>query len=67
MNSELAWRKSSYSSSAGGECVEIATAPAATLVHIRDSKNKPGPHLTLAPTTWAAFVRYAADVAPVRR
>ncbi|SHM32188.1 DUF397 domain-containing protein [Streptomyces yunnanensis] len=64
MNSELVWRKSSYSGSAGGECVEAATSPATAHVLIRDSKDKPGPHLTLTPSTWAAFVRYAAS-APV--
>ncbi|MFG2878084.1 DUF397 domain-containing protein [Streptomyces sp. NPDC048337] len=48
------WRKSSYSGSQGGECVEVATHPAA--VHVRDSKVTDGPVLTVAPTTWAAFV-----------
>ncbi|MEK2477544.1 MULTISPECIES: DUF397 domain-containing protein [Streptomyces] len=65
MNSELVWRKSSHSSSSGGECVEVATSPATAHVLIRDSKDKPGPHLTLTPAAWAAFVRYAAS-APVR-
>jgi hypothetical protein len=55
---ELAWFKSSYSSSGDGDCVEIATSPEA--VHIRDSKNKQGPQLTLSPTTWAAFLTHAA-------
>ncbi|GAA2690082.1 DUF397 domain-containing protein [Streptomyces lunalinharesii] len=67
MNSEAVWRKSSYSGSAGGECVEVAATAATTQIHIRDSKEAAGPHLTLTPTTWAAFLRYAADVAPVRR
>ncbi|WP_079429906.1 DUF397 domain-containing protein [Streptomyces katrae] len=48
------WRKSSYSGDAGGACVEVAAHPAA--VHIRDSKVTDGPVLTVAPTTWAAFV-----------
>lgn len=51
------WRKSSYSSAEGGECVEMATCPHA--IHLRDSKNPTGPHLTLSPTTWSAFLRHA--------
>ena len=49
-----AWRKSTYSSNEGGNCVEVATHPSA--VHIRDSKNPVGPVLTVAPASWAAFV-----------
>ncbi|WP_406477558.1 DUF397 domain-containing protein [Streptomyces platensis] len=52
------WAKSSYSSDEGGECVEVATAPGTVL--IRDSKNPDGPRLTIAPTTWAAFLPYAS-------
>ncbi|MBM7055274.1 DUF397 domain-containing protein [Streptomyces durocortorensis] len=50
----LHWFKSSYSSDQGGNCVEIATHPAA--VHIRDSKVTDGPVLTVEPATWSAFV-----------
>ncbi|NGO48665.1 DUF397 domain-containing protein [Streptomyces ureilyticus] len=57
--SELAWFKSSYSSSSEGDsCVEIATCPAT--VHVRDSKNTGGPQLALAPEAWADFVTYAS-------
>ena len=56
--SELVWFKSSYSSGTdGNSCVEIAVAP--RTIHIRDSKNLDGPRLTVAPTTWAAFVSQA--------
>ncbi|MDO0935478.1 DUF397 domain-containing protein [Streptomyces sp. DG2A-72] len=48
------WRKSTYSSGEGGECLEVATCP--HTIHIRDSKNPTGPHLTLSPTTWSAFL-----------
>ncbi|MFI8103646.1 DUF397 domain-containing protein [Streptomyces sp. NPDC086023] len=54
----LDWRTSTYSSSEGGDCVEVATCPQA--VHVRDSKNRSGGSLALAPTAWAAFVRHAA-------
>ncbi|ALO96347.1 DUF397 domain-containing protein [Streptomyces olivaceoviridis] len=50
----LAWFKSSYSSSEGGNCLEVATTP--TTIHIRDSKNTPGPTLTLSPVTWTRFL-----------
>ena len=45
--SDLAWFKSSYSSSASGDCVEVATCP--DTVHVRDSKDKQGPQLALTP------------------
>ncbi|WP_330291324.1 DUF397 domain-containing protein [Streptomyces sp. NBC_00576] len=53
----LAWRKSSYSSGSQGDCVEVATCPGT--IHIRDSKDKEGPQLTLSPTIWAGFIAYA--------
>ncbi|MEV1061560.1 DUF397 domain-containing protein [Streptomyces sp. NPDC050263] len=57
--SELAWFKSSYSSSGdGNDCIEIATTPCT--VHVRDSKNIGGPQLSLAPEAWADFVTYAS-------
>ncbi|MFF3376075.1 DUF397 domain-containing protein [Streptomyces sp. NPDC002680] len=49
------WRKSSHSGGEGGECLEIATCPHA--IHIRDSKNPTGPHLTLSPAAWSGFIR----------
>ncbi|WP_225096935.1 DUF397 domain-containing protein [Streptomyces sp. CoH27] len=52
----LNWRKSTYSTSGDGDCVEIATCP--TTIHIRDSKAKTGPRLTLSPTAWSAFVTH---------
>ncbi|MGW0862927.1 DUF397 domain-containing protein [Streptomyces koelreuteriae] len=55
---ELTWFKSSYSSSGSGDCLEVATRPES--IHIRDSKNKQGPQLTLSPTTWTAFLTHAA-------
>jgi uncharacterized protein DUF397 len=58
--SDLAWFKSSYSSSSEGDsCVEIAAAP--HTIHVRDSKHTDGPRLTLIPQAWAAFVTYASE------
>ncbi|UYQ62468.1 DUF397 domain-containing protein [Streptomyces peucetius] len=56
--SALDWFKSSYSSNDGPECVEVAVAPGA--LHVRDSKNVPGPELGFTPTAWADFVTYAS-------
>ncbi|MFK0279722.1 DUF397 domain-containing protein [Streptomyces sp. NPDC090499] len=53
----LSWHKSSYSSSAFGDCVEVAPCP--TTIHIRDSKNRRGPHLALSPAAWADFLTHA--------
>ncbi|MFJ3092008.1 DUF397 domain-containing protein [Streptomyces hydrogenans] len=54
---ELDWFKSSYSNGGNGEtCVEVATTPGT--VHVRDSKNTPGPRLAFGPAAWAGFVAY---------
>ena len=53
----LSWHKSSHSSGGDGDCVEVATCP--ETVHVRDSKDKEGPHLALSPAAWADFVAYA--------
>ena len=48
------WRKSSYSGSNGGACVEVAdNLPG--IVAVRDSKDPNGPALTFAPADWLAF------------
>ncbi|WP_318215301.1 DUF397 domain-containing protein [Streptomyces sp. SCL15-6] len=54
----LVWVKSSYSGAEGGQCVEFATAPAK--VHVRDSKDTTRGALSVEPTAWAAFVKFAA-------
>jgi hypothetical protein len=53
------WHKSSYSSSSGGDCVEVADLT--PRIAVRDSKVPVGPHLTVSPTAWAAFVDGVAD------
>ncbi len=63
------WRKSSYSSDQGGECIEIAetlcTTPlnSPTTLSIRDSKTPAGPILTLAPAAFTTFVNWTATTA----
>ncbi|MFI7242702.1 DUF397 domain-containing protein [Streptomyces qinglanensis] len=54
----LPWFKSSYSGSDGGNCVEVAQAPAT--VYVRDSKDRRGPVLSVPPAQWAAFVQRLA-------
>lgn len=49
------WRKSSYSSGNGGNCVEVA-AGGAGVVAVRDSKDPDGPALTFSPADWSAFI-----------
>jgi hypothetical protein len=54
---ESNWRKSSYSSDQGGNCVEVAELPTAT-VAVRDSKTPAGPILTLRPAAFTAFLSW---------
>ena len=51
----LVWRKSSYSSNNGGNCVEVASGLLG-VVPVRDSKVPAGPALMLTPAAWATFV-----------
>ena len=51
---EAEFRKSSFSGSSGGECVEIAHG--AATFGIRDSKNVSGPVLTLDESRGVAFL-----------
>jgi hypothetical protein len=48
---DLAWKKSSYSSATGGNCVEVAALPDGGRA-IRDSKNPNGEMLVLTPAQW---------------
>ncbi|MFD8537723.1 DUF397 domain-containing protein [Streptomyces rubrogriseus] len=57
--SGLAWFKSSYSGTEGGDCVEVAAGTA--VVHVRDSKAAAGPVFTVSPQAWAGFVGLAAS------
>jgi hypothetical protein len=54
------WRKSSYSSANGGNCVEVArNLPG--VVAVRDSKDPDGPALTFSPAQWQAFTAAVRD------
>ena len=49
------WRKSSYSGSNGGDCVEVADKLPEAVVAVRDSKDPHGPNLTFSRDEWRAF------------
>lgn len=49
------WRKSSYSSGNGGQCVEVA-ANLPGIIAVRDSKDPGGPALAFTPAAWQAFL-----------
>ncbi|MFJ4975175.1 DUF397 domain-containing protein [Streptomyces coeruleorubidus] len=53
------WRKSSYSGSSGGECVEVADLGTPG-VGVRDSKKPEAGILTVSPEAYAAFVAHVA-------
>ncbi|MFF4908571.1 DUF397 domain-containing protein [Streptomyces sp. NPDC001260] len=56
---DLHWFKSSYSDSGEpGDCVEVAVTPAT--IHIRDSKIPQAARLTVARTTWTAFLTHVS-------
>lgn len=49
------WRKSTYSTGQGGECVEVAQS---ATIHVRDTKDHAtGPVLRLSPAAWTRFTR----------
>jgi Domain of unknown function (DUF397) len=47
------WRKSSYSSDNGGECVETASRDSTVMV--RDTTDRRGKTLTFTAAAWEAF------------
>ncbi|TQM66842.1 uncharacterized protein DUF397 [Actinomadura hallensis] len=55
----LVWRKSSKSTTQGGECVEVAALTNA--VGVRDSKNPRLGHLALSRESFATLVRRIKD------
>ncbi|MDT0380454.1 DUF397 domain-containing protein [Streptomyces sp. DSM 42041] len=56
---EPAWRKSSYSSGSGDDCVEVSADAGG--VRVRDSKvGVRGPQVAVKALAWASFVEFAA-------
>jgi hypothetical protein len=61
--STATWRRSSYSNSNGGECVEVAgNVPG--VVPVRDSKIPGGPVLVVSGASWNAFVGFLKSAVP---
>ncbi|MFI0410314.1 DUF397 domain-containing protein [Actinomadura sp. 3N508] len=54
MTPRPAWRKSSYSSSQGDHCIELADLGSA--IGLRDSKDPYGPDLRLTPDNFRALI-----------
>jgi hypothetical protein len=50
----LPWRKSSYSGTGGGDCVEAADTGGSILV--RDTTDRGGVLLSISPDEWRRFV-----------
>jgi Domain of unknown function (DUF397) len=49
------WRKSSYSTGSGGQCVETASADG--VIMVRDTTNRDGGTLSFTIGAWRAFLR----------
>jgi hypothetical protein len=50
------WRKSSYSGSDGGNCVEVGTGLPGKIA-VRDTKDREGPALAFGDQAWSEFVK----------
>jgi hypothetical protein len=50
----MEWRKSSYSGSNGGNCVETASGNG--VIMVRDTTNRDGGTLVITSEAWQAFV-----------
>ncbi len=63
--SDLSWRKSSYSSNGGGNCVEVGNGSG--VVAVRDTTDRDGGTLTFTASAWAAFAASLKNLAQRRR
>jgi hypothetical protein len=48
----MEWRKSSYSSAQGGQCVEVGNDG---VIHVRDTTNRDGGTLAFSAEAWERF------------
>ncbi|MGX4688700.1 DUF397 domain-containing protein [Streptomyces sp. JNUCC 63] len=58
-STQLAWFKSSYSGTAGDNCVEVAVTEQA--IHVRDSKDVTRRPFTVRREGWSCFVAFVAE------
>ncbi|MCM2387310.1 DUF397 domain-containing protein [Streptomyces albipurpureus] len=56
----LNWQKSSYSGTAGDNCIEVAFTE--RTIQVRDSKDMSRPNFTVSRSGWAVFVQHAARI-----
>ncbi|MEO3972474.1 DUF397 domain-containing protein [Streptomyces sp. CAU 1734] len=61
ISASCTWRKSSYSSSYGGACLEVTDLT--SHIGIRDSKCDQGPALIASTTAWHIFLTFATGPA----
>ncbi|MFE9466636.1 DUF397 domain-containing protein [Streptomyces virginiae] len=54
------WRKSTYSSDNGGDCLEVADHIPG-VVPVRDSKAPAGPVILVGNAAWSAFVQHVQE------
>jgi hypothetical protein len=54
------WRTSSHSGN-GGNCVEVAIAPAGDTIFVRDSKDRDRTSLAFSAAAWSAFTASICD------
>jgi hypothetical protein len=52
-DTDLSWRKSSYSGNGGATCVEVGNADR---VLVRDTQDRTGPVLRFTPSAWRRYV-----------
>jgi hypothetical protein len=57
------WRKSSYSGSNGGECIEVGIHHGRVLV--RDTKDQAGPMLQVSQAVWRKFADRVKNERPL--
>jgi hypothetical protein len=53
-SSDPRWRKSSYSGTSGGSCIELGQSRRGVLV--RDTTDRSGPVLRFTPDAWREFI-----------
>jgi hypothetical protein len=56
MDTRMTWRKSSFSSPNGENCVEAARVPGSQKIATRDSKHPKGPHQEYGRPEWRRFL-----------
>jgi hypothetical protein len=54
-DTDLSWRKSSYSGNGGATCVEVGQSRNA-MIAIRDTTDRIGPTLVFSPAAWLQLV-----------